>query len=59
MFPVCKDEDFDRLVLNPTVVNSRMRSISRHTKCLGQGFLLTRIQLRDNERLVISGDDLG
>ena len=27
--------------------------------CLGQGFLLTRIQLRDNERLVISGDDLG
>ena len=25
----------------------------------GQGFLLIRIQLRDNERLVISGDDLG
>ena len=58
MFPVYKDEDFDRLILNPTVVNSRMRSISRHTKCLGQGFLLTRIQLRDDERLVISGDDL-
>ena len=58
MFPVCKDEDFDRLILNPTVVNSRMRSISRHTTCLRQGFLLIRIQLRDNERLVISGDDL-
>ena len=59
MFPVYKDEDFDRLILNPAVVNSRMRSICRHTKFLGQGFLLTRIQLRDNERLVISGDDLG
>ena len=58
MFPVYKDEDFDRLILNPMVVNSRMRSISRHTKCLGQGFLLTRIQFRENERLVISGDDL-
>ena len=58
MFPVYKDEDFDRLILNPTVVNPRMRSISRHIKCLGQGFLLTRIQLRPDERLVISGDDL-
>jgi hypothetical protein len=35
-----------------------MRSISRHTKCLGQGFLLTRIQLRPDERLAISSDDL-
>ena len=58
MFPVYKDEDFDRLILNPTVVKSRMRSISTHTKLLGQGFLFTRIQLWDNERLVISGDDL-
>ena len=53
MFPVYKDEDFDRLILNPTMVYSCMRGISRHTKCLGQGFLFTRIQLRDNERLVI------
>ena len=40
MFPVYKDEDFDRFILNPTEVNSRMRSISRHTEFLGQGFLL-------------------
>ena len=46
MFPVYKDEDFDRF-MNPTVVNSRTRSISRHTKCLAQGFLLTRTQLRE------------
>ena len=31
MFPVYKDEDFDRFILNPTAVNSRMRSITRHT----------------------------
>ena len=58
MFSTYKDEDFDRLIPNPTAVNSRMRSISRHTKCLGQGFLRTRIQFRENERLVISWDDL-
>eukprot|EP00974_Lingulodinium_polyedra_P065125 6295764-Lingulodinium_polyedra.AAC.1 len=31
-FRVGKDEQWDSLILNPTVINSRCRSISRSTK---------------------------
>ena len=36
-FAVGKDDDFDRLIPNPTVVNSRQYSINRSTKTLATG----------------------
>ena len=58
MFPVYKDEQRDRLILNPTVVNSRRRGSSLYTRQLGQGFMLVRICLARDEHLEISVDDL-
>ena len=53
---MCKDEDFDRFILNRTVVNSRMRSISRHMYEMLRAGLLNSV--RENERLVVPRDDL-
>ena len=55
---VPKDSGFDRLILNPTVVNSRCASISASTQRLGQGFLLCRLGLEPGEWLAVSCDDL-
>ena len=57
-FRVPKDEQHDRLILNPTVVNSRCCSISSSTQRLGQGFLLCRLGLAPGEWLAVSCDDL-
>jgi hypothetical protein len=58
LFRVAKDADHDRLILNPTVVNGRMRSIADATLRLGAGFLLTRIVLDSHEWLELCSDDL-
>ena len=58
MFAVPKDETFDRLILNPTVVNSRCFGYSRYTKTIAPGYLITSLQLLDDEQLLVSPDDL-
>ena len=57
-FAVPKDADYDRLILNPTVVNGRMATVSEQTRTLAPGSMLCLIGLRPNERLRFSSDDL-
>ena len=47
--PAYKDEACGRLNANPAVVNSRMRTISRSTRQLGQWFMLSRLALAPGE----------
>eukprot|EP00438_Fugacium_kawagutii_P036259 Skav223698 [mRNA] locus=scaffold1907:175367:179896:+ [translate_table: standard] len=58
IFAVGKDEDYDRLILNPTVINSRCYGCNSFTKTLAPGHLAGLIRLRSDERLTISSDDL-
>ena len=58
LFAVNKDEEYDRLILNPTVINSRCYGCNSFTKTLAPGHLAGAIRLRDDEKLVISSDDL-
>ena len=58
LFAVAKDAEFDRLILNRTVVNSRSFGYSRFTKTIAPGYLITMIALSPSERLLISSDDL-
>ena len=58
LFRVYKDDSNDRLILNPTLVNSRMDSIPDSTRRLGQGFSFTRISIAPGEWAEISSDDL-
>ena len=58
MFAVPKDADWGKLILNPTVINSRPYPYSVFTKTLAPGYLMCQIQLADSERLLISSDDL-
>ena len=58
VFAVPKDADYDRLILNPTVVNGRMATVSEQTRTLAPGSMLCLIGLRPNERLRFSSDDL-
>lgn len=58
MFCVPKDADWDRLILNPTVINSRCYGYSSFTKTLAPGYLIAAIQLPRDEKLLISSDDL-
>lgn len=58
LFAVSKDEDFDRLIINPTVINSRQMSYSNYTRTLAPGSLICLLRLDDSESLVISTDDL-
>ena len=55
-FAVPKDSDFD--LLNPTIVNGRMGSISDQTRTLAPGSMLCLIGLRPGERLRFCSDDL-
>ena len=55
-FPRGLDDDFDRSIVNPTVVNSRCDSVSSSARPLGQGVLLCRMSLQAGEWL--SCDDL-
>lgn len=58
IFAVAKDQDYDRLILNPVVVNSRMKAYSNYTKQLAPGCMIGLVQLEDDEVLRISADDL-
>ena len=58
LFAVSKDAEFDRLIINPTVINSRMHNISAFTKTIAPGHLITMIRLPPDEDLRISSDDL-
>ena len=58
MFCVPKDAEWDRLILNPTVINSRCFGYSSYTRTLAPGYLITSIQLPPDEKLLISSDDL-
>lgn len=58
LFAVPKDSEFDRLILNPTVVNSRCHPYSAFTKTIAPGYLMALIRLREQEDLLISSDDL-
>ncbi len=58
IFAVHKDSNFDRLILNPVVINGKTRHYSNYTKSLAPGSMIGLVQLADNEMLRISGDDL-
>ena len=53
-----KDDDFDRLILNPTVINSRSYPYASFTKTIAPGYLIGLLRLSPEENLVISSDDL-
>ena len=58
LFAVPKDQHFDRLIINPTVVNSRMASYSHYTKGLAPGALLSLLHLGPDESFRFCADDL-
>ena len=58
IFCVAKDASHDRLIVNPKTINSRMHSISRSTKDLAPGSMLTLLHLNDGEIWRFSADDL-
>ena len=58
LFAVNKDSEYDRLIVNPTVVNSRMYGCNTYTKTLAPGHLIGLIRLHADECLAISSDDL-
>eukprot|EP00435_Cladocopium_sp_Y103_P011903 s2565_g3.t1 len=58
IFAVAKDQDWDRLILNPVVINGRMKHYSNYTKSLAPGCLIGLVQLGPDEVLRISADDL-
>eukprot|EP00435_Cladocopium_sp_Y103_P042939 s2396_g12.t1 len=58
IFAVAKDEQYDRLILNPQRVNARLRSFSHYTKSLAPGSLFAMIRLEQDQVLRISADDL-
>ena len=58
IFAVPKDAEFDRLILNPTMVNSRSYPCVSFTKTIAPGYLMSLIRLAADEDLVVSSDDL-
>eukprot|EP00435_Cladocopium_sp_Y103_P041501 s2013_g11.t1 len=58
IFTVPKDEQFDRLILNPQRVNARLQSYSHFTKSLAPGSLFSLIRLEEDQVLRLSADDL-
>ena len=46
LFCVGKDAKYDRLIINPVTINSRMHSISKSTKELAPGCMLGLLHLR-------------
>ena len=58
MFAVPKDENFDRLILNPQTVNSRMQKFAHYTKQLAPGSMFSLLWLQGGQMLRISADDL-
>ena len=58
MFAVAKDESFDRLILNPQLVNGRMQSFSHYTKELAPGSMFALLHLKPDQVFRVSADDL-
>ena len=58
IFCVPKDSKFDRLIINPRTINSRMFTISQSTKELAPGCLLGLLHLEPHEMFRFSADDL-
>ena len=58
LFAVPKDDEFDRLIINPTVLNSRMAGYSCYTKKLAPGALLSLLSLQPNQVFRYCADDL-
>ena len=58
LFCVPKDSEFDRLIINPKTINSRMHTISDSTKTLAPGCMLGLLHLRLGEVFRICADDL-
>ena len=45
LFAVPKDENYDRLILNPVVINSRMHTLNTYTRQLGHGSQLCLLHI--------------
>ena len=58
LFAVPKDENFDRLIINPTVLNSRTMPYSNFTRKLAPGVLLGLLSLKPDESFRYCADDL-
>ena len=58
IFAVPKDEHFDRLIINPTVLNSRLMPYSKYTKKLAPEALLSLLSLGPQEAFRFCADDL-
>eukprot|EP00438_Fugacium_kawagutii_P010778 Skav220890 [mRNA] locus=scaffold3880:13453:20349:+ [translate_table: standard] len=58
IFSVPKDQTYDRLIINPTVINSRMMPYSSYTKRLAPGSLLALLTLKPDEAFRFCADDL-
>ena len=58
LFCVPKDSEFDRLIVNPQVINGRMHTLSKATKELAPGCLLSMLHLDPMDMYRISADDL-
>ena len=58
IFCVPKDAKFDRLIINPRTINSRMASISESTKTMAPGSMLSLLHLPPSMMFRFSADDL-
>ena len=58
IFAVPKDHQYDRLIINPTVINSRMAGYSHFTKKLAPGALISLLSLEPHQALRYNADDL-
>ena len=58
IFAVPKDYQYDRLIMNPTVINSRMAGYSHYTKKLAPGALIALLSLEPHQAFRYNADDL-
>ena len=58
LFCVPKDAKHDRLIINPTVINSRMHSLNDATRNLAPGAMLSLLSLSESEMFRFNADDL-
>ena len=58
LFSIPKDRDHDRLIVDPTTMNSRCHGYSKFTRLLAPGALLTQLHLSCDESACFSADDL-
>ena len=58
IFCVPKDSKFDRLIINPRTINSRMMSISESTREMAPGSMISLLHLPPGTMFRFSADDL-